>query len=297
MINMLLLTLATMIWGFGFVGTRWTLIDYLPLWSNSLRFIIAGLLSLPYLLRRGKLNSYKSMIIASILLYSALQLQTAGVKITTLAKSGFLTTFYAIFTPIFSMIFQHQRFRKSYWFLVFTSMLGILFLCELKIDNFNQGDFLILLSAIVFSWHILVVDKIANSENPIAFNFWQCVIIGLIGLPIAFFSEGPVSLQPLLSLDKLFHRSSLDGFLIVAVFSSMLAFTIQVISQKGLKPHVVSLIFLMESVFSAIFGFIFFDEKLSTLGLTGAFIVLASVALTPKFTSYEKKEPPIQGAS
>jgi len=297
MINMLLLTLATMIWGFGFVGTRWTMIDYSPLWSNALRFIIAGLLSLPYLMVKGKLKSYKSVIIASILLYTALQLQTTGVKITTLAKSGFLTTFYAIFTPIFSMIFQKQRFRKSYWFLVFTSMIGILFLCELQIDNFNRGDFLILLSAIVFSWHILIVDKIANSENPVAFNFWQCVIIGLIGLPIAYLSEGSVSLTPLFKFDHLFQQSSLDGFLVVAVLSSMLAFTIQVVSQKGLKPHVVSLIFLMESVFSAIFGYFFFDEKLSTMGLIGALIVLTSVALTPKFTSYEKKEPPIQGAS
>lgn len=297
MLNMLLLILATLIWGFGFVGTRWTMIDYSPYWSQALRFIIAGLLSLPYLLIKGKLNSYKSVIIASILLYAALLLQTIGVNVTTLAKSGFLTTFYAIFTPIFSMIFQRQRFRKSYWFLVFTSMIGILFLCELRFDNFNHGDFLILLSAIVFSWHILVVDKIANTENPVAFNFWQCVIVGLIGLPIAYFIEGGVSLEPLLKVNQLFQKSSLDGFIIVAVFSSMLAFTIQVISQKGLKPHVVSLIFLMESVFSAGFGYLFFDEKLSTLGLTGALIVLTSVALTPKFTSYKKKEPPIQGAS
>lgn len=297
MLNMLLLALATMIWGFGFVGTRWTLIDYSPLWSNALRFVIAGSLSLPYLLWKGKIKNYKSVILASVLLYGALQLQTTGVKYTTLAKSGFLTTFYAIFTPILSMIFQGSRYRKTYWFLVFMAMLGILFLCELNLQNFNYGDFLILMSAIVFSWHILVIDKIANFEDPIAFNFWQCVLIGIIGVAVAYISEGPVPLNPLTKFDSIFTGSSLDGFLIVAILSSMVAFTIQVVSQQGLRPHVVSLIFLMESVFSALFGFMFFGEKLSYLGLTGAGLVLLSVALIPVLTTYKKKEPPIQGVS
>lgn len=91
--RILLLLVATFIWGLGFVGTRWTFADYSPVWSNSLRFLIAGGLSLPFLLFYLKSLKDKGVIICAALLAISLQLQTFGIAETTLAKSGFLTVF------------------------------------------------------------------------------------------------------------------------------------------------------------------------------------------------------------
>ena len=96
MTKILLLAMATCFWGLGFVGTRWTFLSYDPFWSHGLRYIFAGVIALPLLAMRKGLRLKKEAVICAILLWLGLQLQTIGIELTTLAKSGFLTTFYAI---------------------------------------------------------------------------------------------------------------------------------------------------------------------------------------------------------
>lgn len=276
-----------MIWGAGFVGTRWTLTDYTPLWSNALRFAIAGLLALPYLIFKVDRKSIKGALLCSIALLCGLQFQTIGIKYTTLAKSGFLTTFYAIFTPILGIIIYRERYLLSYWGLVLLAILGITFMCELEFSRFNYGDMMTLISAFFFALHILLVDKYAKNEPAVAFNLWQCLMIGFVAPIIAYSIDGPAPLAPLTNWQSLANASPLSGFIILAVFSSLIAFSIQVYAQKGIRPHVVSLIFLMESVFSAFFGYVFFEETMSTLALVGASIVLLAVALIPVATRFK----------
>ena len=282
---------ATLIWGMGFVGTRWTLLDYSPIWSNTLRFVFAGAISLPVILFWRPNKMLKGPLICSALLAVALQLQTYGIGLTTLAKSGFLTVFYAIFTPLLTLVFYKIRFRKSYWALLSLAMFGIALLCEFQLENFNMGDIITLSSAFFFALHILAVDKFAEGENPIRFNSLQCVYMGILCLAFALTVEEFPSMAPLLEWQNLFRISSLNGFIVLSAFSSFIAFSLQVYSQQGTPPHIVSLVFLLESIFAAVFGYYFFAEELSYMALFGCGLVLLSVALIPRFTKYEKKHP------
>jgi len=288
MLNILALVLATFIWGAGFVATRWTFIDYSPIWSNSLRFAIAGIISVLILLFRPKKYNIKSILICSIFLFAGLQLQTIGIKYTSLAKSGFLTSFYAIFTPILCLFLLKSRFRPGYWGLVFSALTGIVLLCEFKWDNFNIGDMFILSSALFFSLHILAIDHIAKKEHSFDFNLCQCVCTAVMSVTFALIYEGPVTLNPLLKIENLFIASSLSGFVILAIFSSIIAFSMQIFAQKRIPPHIASLVFMMEAIFAAFFGYLIFAETLSPMALTGAAMVLVSVSLIPIFTNYKK---------
>ena len=286
--RMNLLILATFIWGLGFVGTRWTLIDYSPIWSNSLRFVFAGGISLLLLYKGYEILKDKGAIICAFVLGIGLQLQTIGIAHTSLAKSGFLTVFYAIFTPILSLILLKTKFRPTYWLLVAMALLGIAMLCELKLENFNMGDAFVLASAFVFSLHILAVDKYGQNVSALKFNLAQCVYIGVFCTAFALLYEGPVSLAPLYSESAFQMESALTGFIILSIFSSIVAFSLQVYAQQGIAPHIVSLIFLMESIFAAIFGYVFFTETLSWLAMAGCALVMLSVALIPVMTNYKK---------
>ncbi|MDD0851892.1 DMT family transporter [Halobacteriovorax sp. GB3] len=285
-----LLIIATLIWGMGFVGTRWTLVDYSPLWSNSLRYVFAALFSLPFLMMRRTIKDKIGPIICSVLLLTALQLQTYGIEMTTLAKSGFLTVFYSIFTPILTYFFFKQRFKKGYWFLLAGSLFGIMLLCEFKIDNINMGDIITIISAFFFALHILAVDKYAAHLPAVEFNLLQCFYMGVLGLIFGLMFEGPPNLKPLLDFDSLvtLSPSPLLGFIILSIFSSIIAFSFQVFAQQGTPPHIVSLAFLLESIFAALFGYLFFAETLSIQALIGCSLVLICVALIPKMTNFEK---------
>lgn len=296
MIGLILLTIACAIWGMGFAGTRWTLVDYSPIWSHCLRYIFAGSLALPILFARDAFSSSKKDIkgafICSILLMAALQLQTIGISQTTMAKSGFLTVFYAVFTPILSVIFFKQRLRKTFWALLTVAMFGMFLMCDLKLDGFNTGDMYILASALFFSLHILATDHYAEDCDTINFNFLQCTFIGIQSLALGLLLEGPVSLSPIFSQAALIFPSSLYGFLVLAVFSSLVAFSLQIYAQKRTPPHIVGLVFLSESIFASIFGKVFFGENISSQGLLGGLIILVAVALIPKFATLKKTELP-----
>lgn len=278
--NTFLLILATGIWGLGFAATKWTLNDYSPLWSNSLRFLFAGIISIFLLLciKECKLKSYKGAVICSCLLFFALASQTIGIAYTTMAKSGFLTALYAIFTPLF-LLLKGEKISIKYWMTLFLAMIGIALMCELEVNNLNKGDLYIIISATLFSSHILAIEKYAHNEKAFVFNLWQCMFIGAIGLILTPMIEPFPSLAPLTNYDNESSLLTIFGFFILVVFSSIVAFGIQVNVQKKIKPHLVSLIFLTESVFAALFGYFFFNESLSLMGQTGAVLILLSIFL------------------
>jgi len=287
--RILLLGLATIFWGLGFVGSRWTFLSYDPHWSHGLRYLFAGTLAFFLLYFRKGLKFNKVTFFCGVLLWIGLQLQTIGIELTTLAKSGFLTTFYAIFTPILGMLLRGDRYQKAYWALVLLALTGVAFLCGLEVSGLNLGDFYIILSSVFFSLHIFAVDKYGHYYDSLNFNFQQCVVMGIIGGIWAFSFSGVPDLSPLISVDALTLPSALWGFFILSILSSLVAFSIQIYAQKGIPAHIVSLIFLLESVFSALFGYFFFQETLNQTEVFGAFLIILAVALIPKFTIAEKE--------
>lgn len=275
----LILILVTAIWGFGFVGTRWTMDFYTPLWSNAWRFVIAGLIGSPYLLFRHKRLNLKVGLVCSLLLFFGMVLQTYGLKYTTLAKSGFLTALYAIFTPLFIWLIYKKKFSPMYGLSLCLSMFGIALMCELKFENVNFGDLLTIASAVFFSVHIIYVEKYANIIDPVDLNFMQCFFMGLLGGISAYLIEGPSDISAVVPWNSNFNSVLFYGFLIQSVLSSLFAFTLQIYAQQDIPAHIVSLIFLLESVFASVFGYLFFGETLTVLAFIGASLLITSIGV------------------
>lgn len=283
-LNIILLTFSAAIWGFGFIGTRWTFSEFDPYWSNALRFSLAGLLSLPFLFYKKsfwrKNNILRKSMISSIFLLGTLLLQTLGLSSTTVAKSGFITTLYSLFIPLFMMLFTGKKYRPTFWMLIVMALLGMALMCNLEVKDLNKGDFLTLLCAISAAFHIMYIGKISNQiESPVEFNFLQNFFVALFSIAIALLFSGPVDLAPL----KDFHSQAVRGLLFLGIVSSMIAFTIQVVAQKKIPVHIAGLIFLMESPFAAMFGYIVFKEVLTPQNMLGAALIMLSVILVPVF--------------
>jgi len=281
------LIFATLIWGLGFVASRWTFMDYTPTGSNTMRFLIAGLISFPFLLFNRKYLFNKNVLFCSLFLMIGLQLQTAGIALTTLAKSGFFTVFYALFTPLIGHFILGKKVALLFWPILMLALFSLALIGELKIEGFNFGDLIVLISALFFSIHILAIDRFAKGANPFYFNLGQCFYVGIFSLVYAVLTKTPLPLEPLLDLSQLTRPSSLLGFLILSVFSSILAFMFQIVAQKKIKPHIASLIFLLECIFAAIFGYLFFQETLSLISIIGCILLLISVFLVSLLEKFQ----------
>jgi len=280
--HIFLLALSSAIWGFGFIATRWTLTTYDSFWATALRFTLAATLSLPFLFYKKSFTRKNNILlksaISSVFLLGTLLFQTWGLSYTTVAKSGFITTLYALLIPLITMLFAGKRYRSSFWMLILLSLVGMAFMCNLEVKDLNVGDFLTLLCSFSAAFHIMYISKVAaHIESPIEFNFLQNVFVAIFSLVLAFLLKGTVSLAPLL----VYESPVVKGLLFLGIISSMISFSIQVVAQKKIPSHIAGLIFLMESPFAAVFGYFVFKESLNPLNIVGAILVMLSVILVP----------------
>lgn len=279
--NIFLLLLTTSIWGYGFVATRWAMEGFDPYWTSAIRFSLAGILSLPFLFYKKsftrKDNILKKSFISSIFLLGIMLFQTIGLSMTSVAKSGFITTLYSLFVPIMAMIAFKKRYRASFWLLILLAMVGMGLMCNLEMKDLNQGDLLTLVCSLFGAVHILYVGRVVHSINsPIEFNFLQSLFMALLSIPIALVAKGGVDINIMFQSKNVFY-----GILYLGIISSMISFTVQIIAQKKIPEHIAGLVFLMESPFAALSGYLVFGETLNQMNLFGAGLIIVSVILVP----------------
>lgn len=291
--NSLLLLLAAVIWGCAFVAQKEGM-DYIgPFTFSGIRCIIgAGVLALllPFLdktraksgnFEKGtRRNIWVGGICCGIALCFATNLQQFGIALqdpaTNVGKAGFITACYCAIVPVFSL-FLRKKSPLLVWLGVIVAVIGFFFLCLMDGIVAGQGlglglsDLLLLLCAICFAVHILVVDHfvaVADGVRLSCIQFLTCGVISLIGM---LFTEHPT-------------WSSISTcwlpLLYTGVLSCAVAYTLQIVGQKNMNPAVASLILSLESVFSVLAAWILTPE--SSLGvweLIGCCVVFASVVM------------------
>lgn len=269
---------AGVLWGFGFVAAVWALQVFTPTETLVYRFIIATLLGeVLYLLVRGpaftsiKKDFFRALP-AGALLGSMLLLQTIGLKYTSATKSGFITSLYVILVPLLNAwLFKFASNWKSYA-LALIALLGTFILMDANLQGLNIGDLWTLGCSVLAAFHIIYIGRISSHVgNAFRFNnfqsFWCLIVIA-----------------PLLLLQKTITTTSTDwlpwiGIISLGAASSVIAFYLQIRTQKVLSDSTASMLFLLESPFAALFGFLLLQERLTFFQLTGALIIMVSSIL------------------
>lgn len=276
------LVFAGAFWGFGFVATVWGLQAFSPVQFLFLRFLIAWLVGeLFYMFHFVK--SEKSLwtqelqigLPAGLLLGGALLLQTFGLKYTTATQSGFITTLYVIIVPLVQHLFFKKKQQPRIFLYALGALLGTYWLAGGSFEQVNEGDLLTLACSVFAALHIIYVGAVIHrTQSPFRFNTLQSFVIFVMLSALMMVNIKPFS-WPQEALPWV-------GLFMTAIGSTVIAFTIQMRSQKILSPSTASMLFLLESPFALLFGFIFLTERFSVLQLVGAFIILLSSFLTVK---------------
>ena len=296
----ILLLFTALIWGSSFVAQK-SGMDYIePLTFNGIRMVIGGLVLIPFILlmdrkkaRDGaaepmsdeeKAKARKKIIAGGICcglaIFVASSLQQFGVSYTTAGKAGFITTLYVVIVPIISVLLR-KRVRSILWLCVFLGVVGLYLLCMTD-DSFKLafGDMLVLLCAVAFAVHIMVVDHFAAKLDGTKLSCIQFLTSGILGLiGMAIFESPDIN-------------AILDCWLPIlyaGVLSCGLGYTFQVIAQKYAEPTVASLLMSLESVFAVISGAILLHETMSMRELTGCAVIFAAVIIS-QLPEKKKKE-------
>lgn len=293
--NSLLLVLTAMIWGTAFVAQSTGGAQAGPYTFNCIRSILGGLVLLPVIALTNhsgtdktdyttrslmSKNAWIGGIICGIFLFFASTVQQLGLYLGAEAgKAGFLTACYILVVPILGL-FVRKKCGWNIWVGVGLTLVGLYLLCMTSSFSLKSCDLLLLLCALLFSGHIMVIDYFAPRTNGVWMACIQFFVCGLLGLFPMFFLDMHHSVNGLMqSLQNLSEFSAWIPILYAGIFSCGIGYTLQIIGQNGLNPTVASLLMSLESVFSVIAGAILLGEVLSTKELLGCGCIFIAICL------------------
>ncbi len=284
--NSFLLLLTSIIWGTSFVAQAAGMEYIGPFTFSVIRYILGGTMLIPviiYLRKRsdnpGDLKlSVKYGIGCGIILAAASNFQQMAMLRASTGKAGFITALYIILVPVIGILLGRKT-SPLIWFSVLLALVGLYFLCIGRSGHytFEISDIQLLICSLIFSIHIIFIDN-ANTKG----------VDGVVVSSTQFYTAAVVSAFFVYPIDGLHYNMMPDMNLIISAFPALcysgfmacgVAYTLQIIGQKDVNPTVASLIMSLESVVSAISGFLILHQKLKTDEIIGCFVMFAAIIL------------------
>ena len=275
-----LLLLMSAIWGFAFVAQKAGMEHMGPYTFNAARFCLGSLSLVPVILIFNRMNKAKESpesgelkalvlggLTTGLALFLASSFQQVGLLYTSAGKAGFLTGFYLIIVPIIGF-FWKQKIHQGIWFGSLMAIVGLYFLSIKDDFSIGQGDLLVLVSAVLWAFHIQLVGYFAPRTVALHLAFVQFFFCSVLCVLVALVKE---SIQ-LASFYEAIVPIAYAGIISVGV-----AYTIQVVAQKKVHPAHAAIIMSFEAVFALIGGCLLLQETISFRGLAGCSLMLAGM--------------------
>lgn len=263
----LALLLVTVAWGLTFPVQKVALSGSNPFFYNSFRFLIASSFTLLFFRRKPR---WKEGLILGLFISIGYATQTSGLKLTSSTKSGFITSLYVPFVPVFSFFIERVRPSRLQILSFLLSILGLYLLSSPSADPFNLGDLLTLFCAIAFAIQIVLVTRYTNDKDcdEAGLLLPQFLLTALFNLLLAPLG-GPVG----------FKWSYLFALFFTAILATVVAFWVQVKFQKDVGSNSAALIYTAEPVFASLFAFWLLAERVTSSQLIGMCILVAASIL------------------
>lgn len=270
------LLLATSAWGGTFVVVK-DAISQMPLMDvMAWRWIIAVavlVLIRPRCLLVDRSLYLRGAAVGTVTFFGYL-FQTIGLQTTTASVSGFITGMFVVFTPFLMWVFYRERLTPQVWVAVVLAILGLAAL-SLRGWAFGIGESWTLLGAMFWAGQIVLLAKWSTRSNAYSLATIQLGTAGLLFV-IGAVPDG-LTTPP--------NQQVWIGILILAVFASAIAFTVQIWGQSHLDATRAAVIFATEPIFASIFGVWLGGDQITVRFLIGASLILTAMLvseLTPK---------------
>ena len=279
----LLLILASIIWGCAFVAQNVGM-NYIGPWTfSTIRFLIAGfslLAIIPILdkkrthvIRPKTKEEKKKLLLGSVLCGLALSIGSIVQQIAMLtvpvAKAGFLTTLYVLFVPIITLLFG-KKIPLKVWVGIAMALFGLYLLSMAGNLALGIGEIFLILAAFLFAIHIIIIGHFSTRVDPVRLSCGQLLIGGF------------ATVIPMIVIERPTITSILAAYiplLYTGIFSSCVAYTLQIFAQKEANPTIAGMLLSLESVFAALAGYLILNQVLNTRELIGCVLIFIAIVI------------------
>ncbi|MBR3935821.1 MAG: DMT family transporter [Oscillospiraceae bacterium] len=282
--NLLLFTTA-FIWGCAFVAQSVGMEYVGPFTFNGTRCIIGGIVliiaNIVFDAVKKKNGIYKEPskdekkellkggLVCGVVIFVASTIQQFGISQTTVGKAGFISVLYILIVPFFGLLLR-QKLPRRIWICCVLALGGLYLLCMNESFSLGKGDFTVLISAVAYAVHIMVIDHFAPKVDCVKLSCIQFLIAGLISVIFMFVFEKPNFEKVLDAWLPILYAGALSGGV---------GYTLQTVAQKWTKPSVASLLMSFESVFAVLAGAVLLQQIPSLRELGGCILMFASIII------------------
>ena len=285
---MLLLLLASFLWGFAFVAQD-LVKDIPPITVGMVRWLIGALFLFFVIMVSDKVskngrnliskkgfdftkNEIIGGIVMGIILSVASIFQQKGISEgTSGGKAAFITALYVVLVPIYAL-FLKKKIKLNVWGAIVVAVVGFYFLCITENLTIVPSDIWIILSAAIYPIHILAIDHFAPKGD--------CIRMSCLQFFFAFLISGVsvLVIEPEINWGEI--ATHIGPFLYLGICSSGIAYTLQIVGQRNVHPAVASLILSLESVFGLLGAVIILGTELTLKEYIGAGMIFLAVLIS-----------------
>ena len=266
------LVAVTAIWGYTFVPVQKTVGAY-PLFAFlAVRFAISTAALAPFAwrsLRTLPRAGWPAGLVAGSFLALAYGLQTAGLELTTVTSTGFITGLYVVFTPLLALAAFRTPVPAPVWVGVTLALAGLLLLSGAPGGSW-LGNALVLGNAVAQSFQIVAMERFAPRYDARALTFLQMAVAG-VGFTVIAVAARQLEAPP--------DAATWYALVVTGVFAGALGYLVGTWVQSRTTAARAALVFTLEAPFAALFGVLLLSEHLGWAAWTGCAVMLAGIVL------------------
>lgn len=286
---LLALVLVTAIWGYTFVPVQ-EAVAVFPLFGFlAIRFAISTAVLAPFAWRSLRLTPVAGIgagLSAGVLLATAYGLQTAGLELTTVSSTGFITGLYVVFTPLIALALFRTPVPLAAWSGVGLSLAGLLLLSGIP-GGSTAGNLLVLGNALAQAIQIALMERFAPRYDARALTFLQ-MAVSAVGFTVIALALGDLSWP---DTTQVWYALVVTG-----IFAGALGYLVATWVQSRTTAARAALVFTLEAPFAALFGVLLLAERLGWVGWLGCAVMLTGIVLAePAAASTLRRLAPARG--
>ena len=263
---------VTAIWGVTFVQVQDAIALY-PLFAFlAVRFAISTAALAPFAwgqLRALPREGYMAGIGVGALLAVAYGFQTAGLELTTVSSTGFITGLYVVFTPFIALALFRTPVPRALWAGVALAVLGLLLLSGAPGGSW-EGNALVLCAALAAALQIVALERLAPRYDARALTFLQ-MATSFAGFLVIALVLGQLEVPR--------GGTVWAALLVTGLFAGALGFLVATWVQARTTAARAALVFTLEAPFAALAGVLLAEEVLGWAGWLGCGVMMAGILI------------------
>tara|TARA_B100000902_G_scaffold114661_1_gene115663 strand:- start:244 stop:1104 length:861 start_codon:yes stop_codon:yes gene_type:complete len=266
----ILLTALAAIWGSAFMFIKISAVDFGPILLVTLRLLIAGLVFMPFLLRKKKRSLFKSYfpailiiaIVSNAIPFTMFAYASLGATSNML---GILNGTTAFLTTVIAYFWLKESVSLKQIVGLLLGFIGVLILVNPSNGSTTFiASMCAMIGSLCYAFNATYLQKYHSNSDKIVLIGWSMLFGGFFMIPIASFNLP----------DAMPDTNSILALFWLAVISTGVGYLayVRLIDRIG-AVKTVTLTYLLP-VFSIIWGAIFLQEKITSIILGGFIFVM-----------------------